>query len=359
MGRLADKVTEAPAERDAARLEAKVAEARRERDAARQALKLSEAKVAEQAQALEFIAGIEALNPKPPKWLAPRKSKAGNRATVCTILSDSHFDEVVNPFEVDGANAYNRDIATLRLKRYFERVVMMSRDYLSGVTYDGCVQMLGGDLFSGDIHEELAQTNEDTILGSILYWSELLSAGIEMLAEEFGKVHVPVVVGNHGRRTRKPRAKLRARDNYDWFLGHLLAREFKNDERVTFDVPDSADCRVNVYDTTYLLTHGDQFRGGNGIAGIWSPISRGHAKKSQRDASIGKPYDVMVMGHWHQLVWGQGFIVNGSSKGLDEYAYQGNFGFEPPQQAMWLTTPEHGITCSAPILVQDRQKERW
>lgn len=348
---------------EAAKIEAqwqgKIAAVRRERDVARTGLKLANTEIKEALERLSLIEKIEDLDPSPPKWLTPARPKSGHRATVVSILSDSHFDEVVVPAEVGGVNAYNREIATMRLEKYFKGIIKLSRDYLSGVTYDGAVIMLGGDMFSGDIHEELVQTNEDTILGSMLYWSELLAAGIEMIADEFGKVHVPVVVGNHGRRSRKPRMKLRARDNFDWFLGHLLARHFRDDKRVTFDIPEQADCLFNVYNTTHLLTHGDQFRGGGGIAGIWSPIVKGDTKKRQRQSLVDQPYDVMVMGHWHQLVWGGGFIVNGSSKGTDEYAWINNFGHEPPQQALWLVTPENGMSWHAPVLVSDRKKEGW
>jgi hypothetical protein len=343
----------------AAALETKVATARRERDVARTALRETTNELTDAKKQLALIEKIEDLDPSPPKWLSPKKPSRSHRAITVSILSDCHFDEVVLPQEVGGVNAYNREIATKRLERFFSKHVELSRDYLAGVTYDGAVLMLGGDMFSGDIHEELVETNEDTILGSLLYWSELLAAGIEMFADEYGKVHVPVVAGNHGRRTRKPRMKMRARDNFDWFLGHLLAREFKNDNRVTFDIPDSADCLVEVYDTTHLLTHGDQFRGGSGIAGVFSPIMRGDAKKRQRQSVIDQPYDVMVMGHFHQLIWGGSFIVNGSSKGYDEYAFISNFNYELPQQAMWLVTPEHGLSWHVPILVQDRAKEGW
>lgn len=358
---LADEARDGEQDRLLATEQAKVADARRERDAAKHALKSMASDVADLEKRLAVVEGIASLDPSPPKWLTPKKRKGGNPATVTTILSDAHFDEVVNPDEVGGTNAYDRDIATLRLKRYFERVVMISRDLLSGVTYDGAVLMLGGDLFSGDIHDELTQTNEpgETILSGVLYWSELVAAGIDMLADEFGKVYVPVVVGNHGRRSRKPRAKMRAKDNFDWLFGHVVAREFRDDDRVTFDIPEEADCRFSVYDTDYLLTHGDQFRGGNGIAGIWSPIMKGDAKKRSREAAADRPYDVMVMGHWHQLKWGGQFIINGSSKGTDEYAWVSNFDPEPPAQGMWLTTPEHGASILTPIYVADRKAERW
>jgi hypothetical protein len=296
----------------------------------------------------------------PPKWLSsPPKRSEKHHATPWLFLSDLHLDEVVNPAEIGFANAYNRDIAKQRLNETIVRFVKITRDFWSGITYDGIVCALGGDLFSGDIHEELSMTNEDSMLGSIDYWIDQFAAAIVLLADEFGKVHVPVVVGNHGRRTRKPRAKGRARDNFDWFIGKALQRIFANDPRVTFDVSESADCIIPSYGRKVLLTHGDQVSGGAGIGGIWPPIMRLDARKSARQAAVNQPYDLMILGHWHQLVFGPKFIVNGSLKGLDEYAFIGNFGFEPPQQACWLMTPEHGRTFVAPILPQDRQAEGW
>jgi hypothetical protein len=36
-----------------------------------------------------------------------------------------------------------------------------------------------------------------------------------------------------------------------------------------------------------------------------------------------------------------------------------NFAPEPAQQAMWLVTPEHKVTWSAPVFCSDRTKEGW
>jgi hypothetical protein len=304
---------------------------------------------------LDFHDAISAADPDPPRWLTPKKPKSGHRATAVSELSDTHFDEVVNPDETGGLNAYDRDIATLRLKRWAEGFVKVSRDYLSGVTYDGAVVMLGGDIFTGLLHD-LAETNEDTLFGSLLYWSEQLAAALDMIADEFGRLHVPAVVGNHGRLTHKPRTKQRARDNADWLLAHMLRRQMAS-ERVTFDVPDSTDAWVQVYDTTHLLTHGDQATGGGGIGGIWPPVMRLAARKRQR---YGRDF-IIAMGHWHQLIMApaQGLIVNGSMKGYDEFASVCNFSPERPQQAAWLTTPENGPTLQLPIFVDDRKAEGW
>ncbi len=64
------------------------------------------------------------------------------------------------------------------------------------------------------------------------------------------------------------------------------------------------------------------------------------------------------MGHFHQLMYLQGIIMNGSLKGYDEYAYTNNFGFERPQQALWITTPERGVTTKMEVHC-DLDSEPW
>lgn len=317
--------------------------------------------LAERLEEVERLLGIhESIGTlRPPKWTTPAKPKK-HRAIVASILSDLHLDEVVRPDEIGGINAYNRAIAEIRLRLWADKLIEVTRHYIAGVDIDGAVVMLGGDIFSGNLHD-LAETNEDTLMGSLLHWSEQIAAALELVAGEFGRLHVPVVVGNHGRMTRKPRTKLRARDNVDWALGHLVARHFQGDKRVTVTVTDDPDQLVPIYDTMHLLTHGDQVTGGGGIGGIWPPIMRMIARKQQRYSGIGTPFEVMVCGHWHQLISApsQGLIVNGSLKGYDEYASLNNFRAEPPQQAMWMVTPERGITMTAPIFCQDRKAEGW
>jgi hypothetical protein len=336
--------------------EASIATLRRERDAARQRAKRLEIDLADALERAGLIESLFSATPAPPKWMAPKRSKKDHRATACAILSDTHFDEVVRPAEVHNLNAYDRSIAEMRLRRWTDGMVSQTRDYLSGVTFDGACVMLGGDIFSGTIHEELAQTNEDTMVGSVLHWSEQLCSSLTVLAEHFGKIHVPVVVGNHGRLTRKPRSKLRARDNYDYLVGGMIARHFRDTPEVTVQLSEAADLEFPIYSTRYLLTHGDQVTGGGGIGGIWPPIMRMVARKRAR-----ADFDTVVMGHWHQLIMAPttGLIVNGSLKGVDEYAFTNNFAPERAQQAMWITTPEHGVTWSAPIFCDDRAAEGW
>ena len=295
-----------------------------------------------------------------PGWLM-RPTKAFHGAGVPTLFaSDFHWGEIVDPGQINGVNQFNVAIAHERLRTMVEVAVDLLRNHISSKGgYPGIVFALGGDMVSGDIHEELMATNEAEIMKIVIdLWGALVWA-IKALVDEFGKVFIPCVGGNHGRNTHKIRAKGRNYTSFDWLLYQFLAKHFEGDKRVTFFIPDGPDALYSVMGHRYLLTHGDQFRGGDGMIGALGPIIRGDHRKRSRNGQIGMAYDTMLMGHWHQLIQLQRLIVNGSLKGYDEYANANNFGFEPPRQALWLTHPQHGITFSAPVhLEREPTKER-
>jgi hypothetical protein len=72
---------------------------------------------------------------------------------------------------------------------------------------------------------------------------------------------------------------------------------------------------------------------------------------------VGDVYDLEVSGS-HTYVVG-GVHVHNSLKGWDEYAAVQGFGFEVPQQALAVVSPEHGTTMQAPVFCLDRKAERW
>lgn len=323
-------------------------------------IRLLSSEIAGLVKRLNVLESIDNIEVHAPKWLSRKPAKsATHRAIPTLMLSDCHWDEVVNPDEVEGVNCYNRKIAIARLQRVVEGTIEMTRTYFSGLQYEGFNLLLGGDMLSGNIHEELQQTNEDTVIGSVDFWVDHVVGVVRELADEFGRVHVAGVVGNHGRNTKKPRAKQRVRDSFDWMLYRIAARELASDDRVTFQIPESADCTFKVYDTSYRLSHGDQFRGGSGIAGMLSPLMLGRHRKVMRQMSLRQPFEWLVMGHWHDYWIGKGLIVNGSIKGYDEYAYLCNFDYQRPQQALFITTPENGLTIPVGIYADDRKREGW
>ncbi len=322
---------------------------------------LINAKALDSKQVREIIMGLSTAKPIAPEWTINPPKASHNPGVPTLMASDWHWGEVVDPEQINGVNKFNLKIAHARAKKLVDRTVDLLKNHMVNPNYPGIVFALGGDMVSGDIHDELRESNEMQTIPTVLDLLEVLCACVTSLANHFGKVHVPCVTGNHGRNTLKVRAKGRVHTSYDWLLYCLLEREFKGDNRVTFQVSSGPDCSYSIYGHRYLLTHGDQFRGGDGMIGMLGPILRGDHKKRSRNGQIGMEFDTMLLGHWHQYCHLGRVIVNGSLKGYDEYANAGNFGFELPKQALFITHPRHGITFAMPVMLEDAPKKdgKW
>lgn len=301
----------------------------------------------------ERILGLTGTPATPPPWTLDPKGKVSDLTGVPTLFcSDWHWGEVVRPAEIGGVNEYNLEIAKARAERLVTTTCELLTKHLASPRYPGICLLLGGDMISGDIHEELSLTNQEP---TMVVWLDLLGVlqrSIELLHQTFGKVFVVGVTGNHGRNTHKTPMKRRNHSNFDWLLYQSLARHFKDQKGISFLIPEGSDAQFRLYNRRYLLTHGDQFRGGDGIIGPLGPITRGDIKKRSRQSQINAGYDTLLMGHWHQYINLDSLIVNGSLKGYDEYASQSNFKFESPRQALWVTHPELGITFSMPVYAE-------
>lgn len=296
----------------------------------------------------------------PPTWMLGAQSARPHHGIIVAQLTDLHFDEVVKPEEVMFLNAYNRHIAEVRFQRWAEKVIELPRRYFAGVALDGLFIPATGDIFSGDIHAELKESNEDHLLASLVHWMERMIAALELLEREYGDVTVGAVVGNHGRTTIKPVFKGRAHSNVEWlFWSVVRSRLADRGSKVRVIVSDSMDLNVPVYGRNHLLTHGDQYHGGTGISGAFAPLMLGTHRKGQRQAVAGFPMDLQVLGHFHQYLDLPGVIMGGSMKGYDEYAFGLNLRPEPARQALWLTTPERGKIMAMPVELQDRTAEGW
>lgn len=296
-----------------------------------------------------------------PKWVAsPKAAKAPGVPKL--MLSDLHWGENVRREQIGGVNAYNIAIAHRRLETTIQTTIALARILSPTMDYPGIVIPLGGDMVSGNIHDELAATNELNTMPTVFDLYKQLVAAITLMADTFGNVFLPCVSGNHDRDTKKTWAKDRNHTSFGWLLYQFLAAHFAADKRITFYIPDGSDALYRIYDLRYLLTHGDQFKGGDGIIGPLGPITRGAQKKLARNSAVGQDFDVMEFGHFHQRLMRSNLRGNGSLKGYDEYAAASNFGFERPSQNFWMTHPDHGITCDWPVysdITVKKAKAAW
>jgi len=322
-------------------------------------------KQSEQSRIIKGVIGgmarqVEEL--EAPAWVVNTPARASSPGVPTLFISDLHWGETVYASQINNVNEYSIKIAHQRMQVLVDSAIHLLQIISPAMDYPGIVVPLGGDMISGNIHDELTATNELNSMPAVLDLYGVLIGVVAALADRFGRVFLPCVSGNHGRDTTKIWNKDRHATSFDWLLYRFLAKHFENDKRITFFIPDGSDAYYKVYNHAYLLTHGDQFRGGDGLIGCLGPIIRGDHKKRSRNSQIDMEYETMIIGHWHQYIHHSRVIVNGSLKGYDEYAYAGNFGFEPPQQALWLTQVKHGITFRMPVFVGSKRaaiKTEW
>ncbi|MNR71532.1 hypothetical protein D3C71_21610 [compost metagenome] len=313
------------------------------------------------AELINKVAGSFRVPARQPKVTFDRTTVGKTKALAgipTLFLSDWHWGEMVTPSQVEYLNEFNLTIANRRADRVFDSSLSLLFKHMSGQHYDGMTIILGGDMLSGNIHEELRQTNDAPIHVCVLTLAEKLAEKICMVASQFKWLYVPGVVGNHGRIDRKPTAKNAVVDNYDWLVYELVRQlvvgRLGAKCNVEFDISPSLDLSYQLYGTRYLLTHGDQIGGGSGVGGFWPSMMRTAHRKQERAVANGSGgFDYMICGHFHKYGNVANVIVNGSLKGYDEWVYKMNFGYEKPIQALWVTHPHMGIIDHRPVYADE------
>ena len=303
-----------------------------------------------------------------PKWCIDKNYKELKNSPGVPVLlcSDWHCGEVVDPLSINNINSYDLSIMEKRAKTLITTTVnLLKHNNLISPIYPGFVFALGGDMISGDIHDELKETNEMQSIPTVLHLSNILIECIDTLIKEFKNVLIPTVTGNHGRNTLKIRAKQRAHTSYDWLLYQILEKhyeeKYKNckDKPVKFLSSLGTDQHFQVYNTKFMLTHGDTFRSGDSVIGPVGPIIRGDQKTRARDSQIDLSYNIMLLGHFHQLMYHSRFISNGSLIGANEYSLNIlRAPYELPKQALFIVHPQFGINYKMDVLVETTNQNK-
>jgi hypothetical protein len=213
-------------------------------------------------------------------------------------------------------------------------------------------------MLSGNIHEELRETNWAPLSLCLIQFRDRLIWAIDEFLTAFKKLYIPCVTGNHGRMDRKPRFKNASHDNYEFILYEMLRHHYRKEKAVHFEIAEGSELLYEVAKTRYLAVHGDGFKGGSGIAAALSPMMIGRARKKEAALATNRPFDCIVHGHWHYYRNLGDIISNGTGKGFDEYALKNSFQYQPAIQALWVTHPDYGVTASWPVYL-DRKNERF
>lgn len=282
-----------------------------------------------------------------PKHIAVEAS-GESESTAVLVASDWHLEERVDAKTVDGINRYNPKIAEQRAVKFFQNGLSMVVMCRSRSKIDTLVLGVLGDMITGYIHEELAESNYLSPTEAILKAHSIIEGGIRYLLKEgkFKRIIVPCLMGNHGRTTKKMRVSTATKNSYEWLLYQFLAKAFADEERVQFRVAEGYFVFVDVYKTKLRFHHGDDVRYEGGVGGLTIPLNKAIAQWNKT-----KRVDVDVLGHWHTRINSRDFVVNGSLIGYTPFAIRIKASYEPPSQSFFLVHPEKGKTVEVPIFV--------
>lgn len=134
----------------------------------------------------------------------------------------------------------------------------------------------------------------------------LLMGAIQKLAENFAEVRIYAVRGNHGADGRFAATNT----NWDDVAYYFLKAAFQATKHIQFTIADNFYLIARVYNTKFMLAHGDQIQMYMNI-----PIY-GVTQRLMRWQGSVEDFDVLVLGHFHNFVYmdwnDKQFIINGT-----------------------------------------------
>lgn len=214
-------------------------------------------------------------------------------------ISDVHYGEVVNGRTINGINNYNTTIAKKRHELLFRKNYEFASVY-------GCDELhifMLGDIFSGNIHGELRETNEKVITDCVLDYYAFIVGLIDAYSKYYKKITISCVVGNHARNTDKYQFKNKGKDSYEYILYGFMKAYYDmptTPKNVSVNLTESTVQFTKVGKQIWKLEHGDRYKGGSAFVSPFSTVVRDNFKdKGMFAGSEDQNFDAVIMGHWH------------------------------------------------------------
>ena len=314
------------------------------------------------------IFDLAEYSPEPPRWLnkEPGKSSTGI-PLIC--VNDWHWGEYVDPDQVGGVNKFNRAIARDRVRVLNDTVIDLCFNHMTNPTYPGAVVAVLGDMITGNIHEDLAMTNDGPVMWSVNEVENQLIGLLKSWKKRFKKLAVICVPGNHGRNTVKPRINNKVYESYEWLIYCHIEQYFRNDPDVSVYVPNEVDAHFSIFGHRIMATHGDTLgvKGGDGLIGALGPIARGAMKIGAQQRQVGRDFDTLLIGHYHFFMPrgdATPVLMSSALMGYNTYAHlQLRVRASRPSQALSFIHHKHGFTAQWPMYLDKKvlapKREPW
>jgi len=297
----------------------------------------------------EQITSYQRFTSEPLHAVAPRplRDVALRPAAAVALLSDLHAEERIDRSDAID-NEYSLAIAEHRLTRFFRGLIWLIEHNARAFKIDTLVLWLGGDLISGDIHDELLERCEVPPGEATMLVRSWILSGLRSILRAFPSmcIRVPCSLGNHGRTTKRVRAATGYGHSWEWMLYQILGGDFADEPRVQIHSTQDEMQYLSVLGHELAFHHGHRIKYRGGIGGVTVPaIKAAHRWDQWRQC------DYYHFGHYHQRIDLGQIAFNGSVIGPSPYSFAIGAKPEAPQQSFYVLDQKRGKTMSCPIWV--------
>ena len=282
----------------------------------------------------------------PPVKKPILKSSSGVPETAVAVFADWQLGKVTPD--------YNSNVAADRIELYTQKLLEITEIQRKHHPVNNLHVWMLGDIVEG---EEIFP-GQAHLIDSGLYRQvgvngpEILTKFLRTALENFEHVHVTGVIGNHGAVGGRARKQHDPETNMDRLLYQIIRLIFKDEPRITFNIPDGKGERhwyavdtIGSYSS--LLIHGDQLPSPNSFHGYYKKIM------GWKDGAIPEHFDDVFMGHYHQsfkMTIGSATLrISGSPESYNTYAQEFFSSMSRPSQQLMYVHPENGLTCEYSI----------
>ena len=269
----------------------------------------------------------EPINSLPPLIINKNYVSGENEAILS--ISDWHYGDIVDNFY----NKFNRKVFYARLQSLLDKTI----EYIHKNSVRKLHVLNLGDLFAGNIHVSIRVQAETDVITQIKQVSEDLANFLNALGNEIEEVIYHSVVDNHSR-TNKNYNEHIEKENLgkliDWWLEERLKES--NVKLITEELDDNIGYLKLENGKNVFFTHGH----------LDKKISN---MVQNYTLSTGKIAHYVFAGHWHNKdekeYQGSKVFINGSLKGVDEYALSNRL-FSKPSQTLVVFNDSDEIDIS-------------
>jgi hypothetical protein len=267
------------------------------------------------------------------------RPKSGKRiATPVFLVSDLHFGETVTLQESLGRNQYDLAEAAKRMAKCWDNMLWLRNDMTRTQSCDDTFLALNGDIVSGDIHDELRETNDGGLRAQCDAALVAVLPGVKAMADATpGVLHVVCIGGNHGRLTKKQQIKNGTQHSIEHIGVYDPLRRMLGDMKgkIAWHIPQAERHVMQVHGRRVSTQHGTMIRSQGGIGGTLVPMTRWVTRANDAD--------LYMFGHFHEADAYGKIVKNGSLIGPSAYTAWLGVEDRGPEQVAFVLDADRGV----------------